>query len=139
MHNLYSRASQLSNLVWMSEVERGCSWVPECTCAVVQSRPISQYAGTDGNRTVKLLCCGGLAGAVSRTVTAPIDRLKFLSQVHRSSHLTIRQVLISSRVSVSAFSASSFLGSRVLLLDLQPKYFCFLFLIYKSNHLVLSL
>lgn len=49
-------------------------------------------AGGDVQRTVRLLCCGGLAGAISRTLTAPIDRLKFLCQVHRTSHLTVREV-----------------------------------------------
>ncbi len=36
---------------------------------------------------------GGVAGALSRTATAPMDRLRMLQQVHRSTkRLTMRQV-----------------------------------------------
>lgn len=45
-----------------------------------------------GTLSSKLLLSGGLAGAFSRTVTAPIDRLKFLLQVQDGAAISIRQV-----------------------------------------------
>ena len=42
--------------------------------------------------SAKLLLSGGVAGAVSRTATAPIDRLKFILQVQDGQLITIRQV-----------------------------------------------
>ncbi|KAK9804762.1 hypothetical protein WJX72_003881 [[Myrmecia] bisecta] len=45
-------------------------------------------------RPAKLLASGGLAGAISRTFTAPIDRLKFLLQVQDGrTMMTLRQGL----------------------------------------------
>jgi hypothetical protein len=44
-------------------------------------------------RTSKFVFAGGLAGAISRTATAPIDRLKMLLQVQESRHLSLRQGL----------------------------------------------
>lgn len=41
--------------------------------------------------SAKLLLSGGVAGAVSRTATAPIDRLKFILQVQDGQLITIRQ------------------------------------------------
>ena len=45
-----------------------------------------------GTLSAKLLLSGGVAGAVSRTATAPIDRLKFLLQVQDGQLISIRQV-----------------------------------------------
>lgn len=45
-----------------------------------------------GTLSAKLLLSGGVAGAISRTATAPIDRLKFLLQVQDTQLITIRQV-----------------------------------------------
>lgn len=48
--------------------------------------------GSTNIRLSKLLLAGGLAGALSRTATAPIDRLRILQQVHRGPHrLSLRQ------------------------------------------------
>lgn len=44
-----------------------------------------------GTLSAKLLLSGGVAGAVSRTATAPIDRLKFLLQVQDGQLISIRQ------------------------------------------------
>ena len=46
-----------------------------------------------GTLSAKLLLSGGVAGAVSRTATAPIDRLKFILQVQDGQLITVRQVL----------------------------------------------
>lgn len=46
----------------------------------------------DPLRPLKLLAAGGMAGAVSRTATAPIDRLKMLLQIQDTKqHMSIRQ------------------------------------------------
>ena len=45
-----------------------------------------------GTLSAKLLLSGGVAGAISRTATAPIDRLKFLLQVQDNQAITVRQV-----------------------------------------------
>lgn len=79
----------LTGLMWAVLVM--CNYHELQTCNVASALALLM-AGGSVNKTARLLFCGGMAGAVSRTMTAPIDRLKFLSQVHRSSHLTIRQV-----------------------------------------------
>ncbi len=45
-----------------------------------------------GTLSAKLLLSGGVAGAISRTATAPIDRLKFILQVQDGQLITVRQV-----------------------------------------------
>ena len=45
-----------------------------------------------GTLSSKLLISGGLAGALSRTVTAPIDRLKFILQVQEGRPISVIQV-----------------------------------------------
>lgn len=45
-----------------------------------------------GTLSAKLLLSGGVAGAISRTATAPIDRIKFLLQVQDNQLITVRQV-----------------------------------------------
>lgn len=45
----------------------------------------------DFHRPAKLLLSGAMAGIVSRTATAPIDRLRMLFQVHESSRMTLMQ------------------------------------------------
>jgi solute carrier family 25 phosphate transporter 23/24/25/41 len=65
-----------------------------------------QPADGDGVRALKLLLAGGLAGALSRTATAPMDRLRMLQQVHRGSGvLSMRQGLakMASEGTVRAF------------------------------------
>lgn len=47
-----------------------------------------------GTLSSKLLLSGGLAGALSRTVTAPIDRLKFILQVQEGPAISVIQVCI---------------------------------------------
>lgn len=47
-----------------------------------------------GTLSSKLLLSGGLAGALSRTVTAPIDRLKFLLQVQEGRPISVVQVVL---------------------------------------------
>lgn len=70
---------------------------------MLADNPLSSHDGAppahaDGqwaleSRTCKLFISGGLAGAVSRTATAPLDRLKLLLQVHDSKHgMTVSQV-----------------------------------------------
>ena len=47
---------------------------------------------TDRGRPAKLLLAGAAAGAVSRTLTAPIDRLRMLFQVHEApGRMTLAQ------------------------------------------------
>lgn len=61
--------------------------------AVGDSWKHSAHGNSSTNmRLSKLLLAGGLAGALSRTATAPIDRLRMLQQVHRGSdRMSLRQ------------------------------------------------
>lgn len=65
------------------------------------------------------LVAGGLAGAVSRTATAPVDRLKMLLQVQEGSRLSIREGmrLMSSEGSVRAY----FKGNGTNVLKIAPE------------------
>ena len=46
-----------------------------------RSRPRSSFGANDAMETVKLLAAGGVAGAVSKSATAPLARLTILYQV----------------------------------------------------------
>ena len=48
-----------------------------------RSRPRSSFGANDAMETVKLLAAGGVAGAVSKSATAPLARLTILYQVRR--------------------------------------------------------
>lgn len=65
----------------------------------------------DPYRAVKMLAAGAIAGAVSRTATAPIDRVKMLLQVQDSSALSIkgafRQMAAESTCSISTLHPDS--------------------------------
>lgn len=47
------------------------------------SQPLRQLIIDDPQRMAKFMISGAVAGAVSRTATAPIDRLKLLLQVQK--------------------------------------------------------
>ena len=49
------------------------------------------FTHAEAMRPYKLLFSGAIAGVVSRTSTAPVDRLRMLFQVHESSRMTISQ------------------------------------------------
>lgn len=71
-------------------------------------------------RPAKLLLAGGIAGAVSRTATAPIDRLKILLQVHDGhQRMTIAQGVrkMAAEGSVRAF----FKGNGANVLKIAPE------------------
>jgi len=71
-------------------------------------------------RPAKLLLAGGVAGAVSRSATAPLDRLKMLLQVHEGQHgMTIRSGLriMSAEGSIKAF----FKGNGANVLKIAPE------------------
>lgn len=62
--------------------------------AAVQHPMAGAAAGAWESRTSKMFVSGGLAGAVSRTATAPLDRLKLLLQVQDTKHgMTVKEVL----------------------------------------------
>jgi len=71
-------------------------------------------------RPAKLLLAGGIAGAVSRSATAPLDRLKMLLQVHEGhNRMTIRSGLrkMSAEGSIKAF----FKGNGANVLKIAPE------------------
>lgn len=70
-------------------------------------------------RMTKFVFAGGLAGAISRSATAPIDRLKMLLQVQESRHLTLRQGLkiMASEGSIRAY----FKGNGTNCLKIAPE------------------
>ena len=55
-----------------------CSSGPETSA---RSRPRSSFGANDAMETIKLLAAGGVAGAVSKSATAPLARLTILYQV----------------------------------------------------------
>ncbi len=61
---------------------------------VASQQPLeASQASPFDSRTSKMFVSGGLAGAVSRTATAPLDRLKLLLQVHDTRRgMTVKEV-----------------------------------------------
>ena len=71
-------------------------------------------------RPAKLLLAGGIAGAVSRTATAPIDRLKMLLQVHEGSQrMTIASGL--RRMAAEGTIKAFFKGNGANVLKIAPE------------------
>ncbi|KAF8065954.1 Slc25a24 [Scenedesmus sp. PABB004] len=70
-------------------------------------------------RVPKFFFAGGLAGAISRTATAPVDRLKMLLQVQEGQRLTIREGmrLMSAEGSVRSY----FKGNGTNVLKIAPE------------------
>lgn len=74
----------------------------------------------DVSRAGKLLLAGGIAGAVSRTATAPIDRLKMLLQIHDTRQpLTIREGF--RKMSAEGSMRSFFKGNGTNVVKIAPE------------------
>lgn len=58
---------------------------------LLASGPESRYNEHDPLRAPKFFLAGGLAGALSRTATAPVDRLKMLLQVQEGRMMTLKE------------------------------------------------
>ncbi|KAL6752353.1 mitochondrial substrate carrier [Haematococcus lacustris] len=80
-----------------------------------------QYRQTGGARLSKLLLAGAAAGAVSRTATAPIDRLKMLLQVQDDCKrgLTLREGI--AKMSAEGSVKSYFRGNGANVLKIAPE------------------
>jgi solute carrier family 25 phosphate transporter 23/24/25/41 len=71
-------------------------------------------------RPAKLLLAGGIAGAVSRTATAPLDRLKMLLQVHEGqTRMTIASGL--RRMAAEGTVKAFFKGNGANVLKIAPE------------------
>ena len=81
--------------------------------------PPPSLAGGDRARAAKFVLAGGLAGAVSRTATAPVDRLKMLLQVQESQHLTLRQGL--KMMAAEGSARAYFKGNGTNVLKIAPE------------------
>ena len=77
------------------------------------------FTNPDTMRPYKLLFSGAVAGVVSRTSTAPIDRLRMLFQVHESSRMTIMQGI--RKMAAEGSIKSFFRGNGANCLKIAPE------------------
>jgi solute carrier family 25 phosphate transporter 23/24/25/41 len=79
-----------------------------------------EEAPPDAARTRKLLMSGALAGALSRSATAPVDRLKMLLQVHEgATRLTVRDGI--RRMAAEGTVRAFFKGNGANVLKIAPE------------------
>eukprot|EP00877_Chromochloris_zofingiensis_P001924 jgi/Chrzof1/11732/Cz06g07120.t1 len=74
-------------------------------------------------RMHKFVFAGGLAGAISRTATAPVDRVKMLLQVQESQRMTIKQALkmMSAEAVLAGSIKSYFKGNGTNVIKIAPE------------------
>ncbi|KAJ9523579.1 hypothetical protein QJQ45_007255 [Haematococcus lacustris] len=95
---------------------------PAAAADETQAAPMQEhYRQTGGARLSKLLLAGAAAGAVSRTATAPIDRLKMLLQVQDDCKrgLTLREGI--AKMSAEGSVRSYFRGNGANVLKIAPE------------------
>ncbi|KAJ9523434.1 hypothetical protein QJQ45_005343 [Haematococcus lacustris] len=95
---------------------------PAAAADETQAAPMQEhYRQTGGARLSKLLLAGAAAGAVSRTATAPIDRLKMLLQVQDDCKrgLTLREGI--AKMSAEGSVKSYFRGNGANVLKIAPE------------------